>query len=57
MPGRQRVRVSVKIGRLRLSGFWQPISGPQIDPARVFTTNGGKIDKQAPHDNRGSLGS
>ena len=22
-----------------------------------FTTNGGKIDKQAPHDNRGSLGS
>jgi hypothetical protein len=54
MPGRNCVTASVKIEAKRLS---QSPFELQVHPARVFATNGGKIDNQAPHDNRGSLGS
>ena len=48
MPGRQCVRASVKIGRLRLSGFGNPFSGPQIDPARVSQRTVGKLINKLP---------
>src|SRR3974390_2234903 len=48
MPGRQCVGASVKIGRLRLSGVRQPISGPQIDPARVSQRTVEKLINKLP---------